>query len=304
MNKFRSAILNGNAASAAAPLIASKQRGTAAGDDLASVGIAREAVRSGDHRNDDRHRLAQESATIRLKGADHVVELINLSDGGAMIGTALKPRLWDRVDLFLGEGSPLECAVRWLRDDRIGLEFAHETNIECAPEERAALLLEVIRRSFPDVAARPAPEAAPEPEAPAATPASRRTGQRHPLIWNGEILWNHGVHNVRLRNISSTGVLIDCPVALPEGGELMLDLGDSGQYFATVGWSRNGQAGLVFASPFDLGVLAGVRPQVASGWKRPDFLAAKPNTDSPWASEWDRCSIEELKANLEGFLKR
>ena len=306
MNKFRSAILGGNAAGAAAPLIASKQPGKAAGEDLTSVGIPRDAVRSGDHRDDDRHRLSQETATVRFDGKDHLVELINLSGGGAMIATTLKPRLWDRMDLFLGEGSPLECAVRWIREDRIGLEFAHETRIECAPEQRDALLLEVIRRSFPDLAAKPVVEAPLAPEAPAPAPAepTRRGDQRHPLIWNGEILWNHDVHPVRLRNISASGVLVDCSVVIPEGAELMLDLGDNGQYFATVGWSRNGQAGLVFARPFDLSVLAAVRPQVATGWTRPDFLAAKANKDSPWASEWDRCSVEDLRTQLEGFLKR
>jgi len=54
--------------------------------------------------------------------------------------------------------------VRWLRDDRMGLEFAHETKIECAPQVRNALLLEVIRRSFPHVkSTTSAPAEAPRP---------------------------------------------------------------------------------------------------------------------------------------------
>ena len=94
------------------------------------------------------------------------VDLINLSGGGAMIEADLNPRLWDRIDLYLGGGNPIECAVRWLRNGRIGLEFAHETQIDCSPEERDALLLEVIRRSFPDIhlaAASDPPRPKPDP---------------------------------------------------------------------------------------------------------------------------------------------
>ena len=306
MNNFRSAILGGKSVSPATPLIAEKRGGSAASDDLASVEVAREAKRAADHRNDDRHRLSEESAAVRFKGKRYDVDLINLSGGGAMIGTDIKPLLWDRVDLILGEGDAIECAVRWLRDDRIGLEFAHETRIDCAPEQRDAILLEVIRRSFPEI--RPAAGAA-APAPAKLSPAepvdeSRRGDQRHPLIWNGEILWRHDTHTVRLRNVSTSGVLIDCPVSLPAGGELMLDLGGNGQYFATVSWSRGGQAGLVFSEPFDLSVLASVRPAVAEGWQRPDFLALKANQASPWAEQWERSSLEQLQTELEGFLKR
>ena len=55
-----------------------------------------------------------------------------------------------QVELDLGEDGSIECAVRWLRDDRIGLEFAHETQIDCAPKQRAALLLDVIRAQLPE----------------------------------------------------------------------------------------------------------------------------------------------------------
>src|SRR6185503_9491599 len=107
----------------------------------------------------DRHRLEQETVTARFEAREYAVDLINLSGGGAMIRAAFKPRLWERVDLMFAEGAEIECAVRWLRDDRIGLEFAHETRIDCDPEQRDALLLEVLRRSFPDVAMKPRREA-------------------------------------------------------------------------------------------------------------------------------------------------
>ena len=90
------------------------------------------------------------------------------------------------------------------------------------------------------------------------------------MIWNGKIAWQQQARTVRLRNISASGVLIDSPFDFPEGTDLTLDLGKSGQFEATVGWSRGGQAGLVFKSPFELSALAAARPEVApQSWKRP-----------------------------------
>ena len=302
MNKFRSAILGGGAIAPSTPLVTAKSGGKAKGDELASIAIARDAARSADHRDEDRHRLARETAIIGYKGRKLDVDLINLSGGGAMIEADISPRLWDRVDLYLGEGSPIECAVRWLRGGRIGLEFAHETHLECAPEQRDALLLDVIRRSFPDLAA-PVPMVEPKAAAEPAAP-SRRGDVRHPLIWNGSILWRHDVHTVRLRNVSASGALIDAQVDFPAGVELMLDLGDSGQYFATVGWSRSGQAGLVFKCPFDLSVLAAVRPDLApQRTKTPSYLNLSSDQSSPWATEWERRELSDLREDLEGYLK-
>lgn len=305
MNKFRSSILGGKSAAIVNPVVAQKHGSEAVGDDLASVGIPRDAARIANHRDDDRHRLQGESASIRYKDVVHDVELVNLSGGGAMISSEIKPRMWDRVDLILGEGAAIECAVRWLRNDRIGLEFAHETKLDCPNDQRDALLLDVIHRSFPDALISVGdgdPE--PKPISTAALEATRRGEHRHPLIWNGQILWQHDSHDCRLRNISESGALVDCHVDLPIGVELLLDLGPSGQFFATVSWSRNGQAGLAFKNSFDLGVLAKARPEVAQrNWTRPNFLDGPANQASPWAPEWQRQSVEDLRADLEGFMK-
>jgi len=277
MNKFRSTILGGASGAPAPPS-------------------------ANDHRDEVRHRLARESATIGYDGATLDVDLINLSGGGAMIEADISPQLWDRIDLHLGEGNPIECAVRWLRGGRIGLEFAHETQIDCDPEQRDALLLEVIRRSFPDILTPASPV---EPHAHAdRVDLSRRGTSRHPLIWNGKIAWQHELRTVRLRNISASGVLIDSQVDLPEGAEVILDLGKSGQYAVTVGWSRGGQAGLVFKKRFELSALAAARPEVApQRWQRPAYLDRCADQSSPWESGWDRSALSDLRADLEGYLK-
>src|SRR3990170_766781 len=139
MNKFRSAVLSGKEGAREVPLIAEKKRARdAAAKGLGAVPVPRSETRTTDQRGDNRHRLPAESATVRHKNKLHKVELINLSGGGAMIAGNLKPKLWDRIDLVLGEFGEIESAVRWIRGDRIGVEFAHETRIACpAPRSRA-----------------------------------------------------------------------------------------------------------------------------------------------------------------------
>ena len=179
------------------------------------------------------------------------------------------PRLWERVDLIFAEGSEIECAVRWLREDRVGLEFAHETRIDCEPELRDKLLLDVIRRSFGDEVS--ISTAKPEPASARRTAASadedevansRRTERRHPLVWMGHVFYNHGSEKVRLRNISENGALIEAPISYPLGAEIYLDLGDAGQYFATINWTFGDKIGLKFKDPFDMKVLGKSKPDV------------------------------------------
>ncbi len=302
MNKFRSSILGGKDNDPANPIVAAKRARGAKEDELGSIKVDRNEARHTDHRDGDRHRLSREMVTVRHDGTDHDAGLINLSGGGAMISSDFMPRLWDRIDLVLGEGLPLECAVRWIRGDRLGLEFAHETGIEADRETRDALLLDTIRRTFPTVQSAPAE---PEPLAVDLEPAdSRRANHRHPLIWSGTVIFNHDLHPVRLRNISTSGTLVEGLDALPVGVEVLLDLGNKVQQFATVLWACGEQSGLAFTGPFDLTRLAQARPEVAPQcWERPSFLDLAPAKDSPWAAEWGRASLEELRADLEGFLR-
>ena len=302
MNKFRSSILGGRDNGPANPIVATKRARGAKEDELGSIKVDRNEARHADHRDGDRHRLSREAVTVSHDGTDHDADLINLSGGGAMISSDFMPRLWDRIDLVLGEGLPLECAVRWIRGDRLGLEFAHETGIAADRETRDALLLETIRRTFPTVQAVLA-EA--EPLAIDLEPAdSRRANHRHPLIWSGTVVFNHDSHPVRLRNISTSGVLVEGQDSLPVGIEVLLDLGNDVQQFATVLWHCGEQSGLSFTAAFDLGRLAFARPEVTpQRWDRPSFLDLAPARESPWAAEWGRASLEELRVDLEGFLR-
>ena len=283
------------------PLVvaAKKPKGVKA-DLLDSVPVTREESRRGNTRAADRHRLADQQVTVVHEGNSVAVQLINLSGGGAMVSGDFEPKLWDRLELHLAEDGVIECAVRWLKGDRIGLEFAHETRLDCSIGEQAALLREVIARSFPDVVFEIVEGLEEEQD----VSDEHRRERRHPLIWSAVVHHDYQSNPVRLRNISSSGALIECQTLLRVGGEPLLDLGEAGQLFATVTWAVGDQAGLKFQEPFDLSQLARAKPELAPArWDRPSYLQPGPAEYSPWDKEWGRMSLGELRDDLEGFMK-
>ena len=302
-NSFRAAVLGGERK----PLVVTDKNPQfeGQGDELDGVRIPRSETRRGDHRGGDRHRLDAETQFAVYQGETHAVEVVNLSRGGAMIRCSFAPKLWDLIELKLGDGPGLEAAVRWIKGDSIGLEFAHETKLDCSPEERAALLLEVIQRSFPDEIRLAEPEVADVEEEREEEDLGARDEKRHPLIWKGEIHFAHDSNPVRLRNVSAGGALVDVAADYPLGAEVLLDLGNAGQYFAIVQWSCGDEVGLRFVRPFDLACLANARPEVTPhSWTVPTFLNRDENEDSAWHVKWARSSIAEIRSELEGYLKR
>lgn len=278
-------------------------------DDLDMGIVPRTEIRRGDHREGDRHRLHDETAIARFDGADHTVEVVNLSGGGAMIRTETAPTLWQIIELELGGGMTVDAAVRWIRGQLVGLEFAHETKIDCDPEQRARLLLSVIQRSFPDSPvelALPAEPDAPEDYVQEEEDLGARSEIRHSLVWKGQILYQFDSEPARLRNVSSGGALVDVAINYPVGAEVMLDLDEAGHYSAVVAWAAGDQVGLRFKEEFDVDCLEKARPDfTAHRWEKPDFLRGRDNEDDEeWEQSWKRGSIDELKTHLEGFLKR
>jgi len=283
-------------------------------EDLSDVVIPREEIRAADHRFEDRHRLAREAAiTVRHKRKKHEVKLVNLSGGGAMIDCAAPFKLWDKVVLELAGGDPrgkIECAVRWIKQGRVGLEFAHETHIDADQATCDALLREVLEKSFAGVENNPDPlpvaaeaAAAPDMVIDAVLPdreEARRDELRHPMIWHGHVHFDYDSHKVRLRNISSSGALVESATGFPLGAELMLDLGEgAGHIFAKVSWSQGDQYGLAFTSAFDLKRLSAAKPQVACDpYVKPDHLRDDERAGSPWAKQWGRLSVAQLKKSL------
>jgi hypothetical protein len=302
-NSFRAAILHGER-----PALVVNDKAPRLDDTEESLEkvVPRAEQRRGNHRDQDRHRLTGETAIVRAHGTAHEVELVNLSGGGALVRGALGARLWDLVELEFDEGVSVEAAVRWLRDGLVGLEFAHETRIDCDPGEQAELLRAVIQRSFPELVTDFDEPAHTAEDSLAEEGAEHRGGKRHPLIWNGVLQHHDKSHPVRLRNISSGGALVDAQAYCPEGLEVVLDLGGAGSLAARVSWTQGEQVGLRFDEPFDISRLAKARPEVTpQRWVRPTFLDAAPDDDrSPWHSRWQRKSVADIASDLEGFLKR
>lgn len=258
--------------------------------------IARGQSTMNHNRSEDRHRVLGEKVRMTHGGRSYEVELINVSGGGAMVSGDVELALWDHVELQLGENGQVECLVCWLRENRFGLEFAHETRIECGNDELAAVLREVVRRTFPDVKF--------EADAQAERTASdERRDLRHPLVWSGIVHHDFESTPGRLRNISTTGAMIECPAALEVGADVLLEIGKGLRVPSTVAWVLGDQSGLRFTTPFDLHDLAGSRPEVAPRWTPPAYLQKTPSSHCQ-GEAWGRMSVGELRQELEGYLKR
>lgn len=187
--------------------------------------------------------------------------------------------------------------MRWIKGDRVGLEFAHETRIDCDRQSRDELLRAVIRKSFPEVAFDPLAGPEVEQEAEFGADSDHHCAPRHPLIWSGVVYHDYDAEPVRLRNISATGALVQSGHDLPEGATVYLDLGATGRLEATVRWTRGGQSGLAFAEPFDIQALDKSRPDVASD-SRPQAFGKE--RAEPWADGWRRSTVNEMARSLGG----
>jgi hypothetical protein len=89
------------------------------------------------------------------------------------------------------------------------------------------------------------------------------------------------------------------------GIEVLLDLGKAGSISAEVSWTAGDHIGLRFLEPFDMQSLARATPDIAAPtWVMPDYLVANVPQKGPADEPWSRLSVEELREQLEGFLKR
>lgn len=300
MNNFRSTILSGAKLGIASPLVTTKKKRSGPDrDSLVSVAVTRKETRTVNQRDEDRHRLAQEEVAIRHRNKLCKAQLVNLSSGGAMIEAPIAPNLWDRVDLLFDKSTRIEAAVRWIRDGRIGLEFAHETGLDCASAVRDQILRKVVERNFPDLAAEDEEEQAVAADDERSGADQQPREYRHPLVFSGEVHFDHDSSPVRLRNVSATGALIEAVRSFPVGAEILLDLGEAGSLFATVSWARGDRCGLAFRESFDVARLAMARPELTRsqpGEVKP--VRGVPAGDSPWAEPWQRLSVDALRRKL------
>ncbi len=77
----------------------------------------------------ERRRIIR-AGRIGTQGKDETVRLRNISCTGAMVETSLPLHVGDLVSLDIGLAEPLEADVRWTKDGRAGVKFAHLINLD------------------------------------------------------------------------------------------------------------------------------------------------------------------------------
>ena len=85
--------------------------------------IPRSVRRMFDERGEEREE-GSETAQLEIRGKRHLVEVLNVSPSGAMVNLHLMPHIGEEVHLHLLERGRLTGYVRWVRDGRIGVNFA------------------------------------------------------------------------------------------------------------------------------------------------------------------------------------
>ena len=87
--------------------------------------IPRTVKRIFDQRSEERIDAGSQTAVLNFRGRAHVVRLLNLSRSGAMLSFHVVPHIGEEVSLQLIDHGEQPGFVRWARDGRIGIHFAH-----------------------------------------------------------------------------------------------------------------------------------------------------------------------------------
>ena len=241
---------------------------------LTGIAVRREESRKTNQRREERHMNLVDQAVITFRRKKISVEVINVSSHGVMIESDIEPRVGERVQISIEDCNQTRCAVRWVKGHQIGLEFDEETVLIAPPKVQTLIIS----------GRRAGEEAAKLTMKPGRAP-------RQSFIIRGILHCGIESHEVRLRNISPNGAMVDCDDDLVEGAPVVLELAGGGAVAAQarVRWSRSGQIGLLFDAPFDMKLLADGTPVKAptSGvnhYVKPDYLGSDGAPDSPWAA--------------------
>ena len=282
MNEMRSMVVGGQRGSlltARAP----KRKAQGTEPSLAGLAIPRQETRSCNQRREDRHLNIVEAAELRFRGRKIEVAVVNVSRHGAMIEAAIEPRIGERMQISFEGCNRTDCSVRWVRRDRIGIEFSRETEILAS----AALKEKIVSGRREGETPPPLPE--PDERA--------ERAPRQSLLWKAVLHWDHGTFGVRIRNISAEGAMLEGREELPAGTGIVLDLAVGGTASGIVRWARGGQLGVRFDSRFDMRrLVAPERPVGESSPTvlKPHYLESELAADSPWAAAWDKLTPEDF----------
>ena len=95
---------------------------------------------------------------------------------------------------------------------------------------------------------------------------------RHRLMRRAITCLDGETVEVKLRNISSMGALVDCPIAVAPGDVLTVDIVGVGPVQGVVRWAQSGKFGLQFGDQFDLTRLAPKKERRGDAMLRPWYV--------------------------------
>jgi hypothetical protein len=131
--------------------------------------------------------------------------------------------------------------------------------------------------------------------------AEARGAQRQTLIWKGVLHHDNQSTEVRVRNISATGAMIESPAPAPVGTQPLLELSETISISATVEWTVGNHLGVSFHAPFDLSLLVQVRPVASQPtWAPPTYLDSA--IQAAWERRLRRLSPDQLRDEFKGYI--
>ena len=303
MHKLRKALAEGKVPKFDSPLAERGEHANNSDGKLNGVIIQRETARQTDQRNEDRFPASYEKAQVVWKDKETPVNVINFSSNGVQIETELKASIADSLLVSFEGCEAIECSVRWVREDRIGLEFAAETQI-LADAGVVQYVVEGIKGVLTAAGAQSDNIVGIE---------NRSQHQRHGLIWIGTLSLDENSFMARVRNISQGGAMlhVESTQHLKKGRAVTLNLGEAGEIDGTIVWSTGLEVGVDFVEEFDL---AGLALQTAVETEAVELgdPPPEPVDDGPWfgystghyespyegIEESGRLTLEEVYATL------
>jgi hypothetical protein len=116
-----------------------------------------------------------------------------------------------------------------------------------------------------------------EPDSETTETKSQRSLPRDSLFLRGTLRME-GTHNdldIRIRNLSATGLMADCSTLGAIGQPVMLETKGIGKVAGKIAWVRDGRMGIAFDNPVDPKLVR--QPSSGSApMMTPDYLRAKP----------------------------
>jgi len=105
---------------------------------------------------------------------------------------------------------------------------------------------------------------------------ARTRENRHSLMRRALTILDGKITEVRLRNISTMGALVECESNVAPRTDLSIDIIGVGRVQAVVRWSQAGKFGVQFQTPLDLGLLAPKKEtKTPASLFQPDHLAKR-----------------------------